>query len=72
MVYSLVNQKISSNIRIERLKLNYSQEYMAVMLNMSQNNYSKIERGGNHIKADIVLKIAGIFKINVLILIELA
>jgi len=45
---STIDEKVSktlSNIRQRRTYLNYSQEYMALKLNISQNAYSKIERG---------------------------
>jgi transcriptional regulator with XRE-family HTH domain len=38
-------QSISDNIRQIREKLNYTQEYLAYKLNISQNAYSKIELG---------------------------
>lgn len=36
---------ITKNIRLKRLKKEYSQEVMANMLGISQNAYSKIENG---------------------------
>jgi transcriptional regulator with XRE-family HTH domain len=40
---------IEKNIRIQRLIKGYSQDYMAYNLNISQNAYSKIERGQTEI-----------------------
>jgi DNA-binding XRE family transcriptional regulator len=37
--------KILSKIRTKRHALNYSQEYMALLLKMKQSNYNKIENG---------------------------
>jgi DNA-binding XRE family transcriptional regulator len=36
---------IAANIRNTREQLNYTQEYLAAKLNISQNAYSKIELG---------------------------
>jgi len=46
----LYNEKmIAMAIRDRRLKLNYTQEYVAFKLNISQNSYSKIELGQSHL-----------------------
>ena len=34
---------VAANIRSKRIELNYTQEYLAAKLNISQNAYSKIE-----------------------------
>jgi transcriptional regulator with XRE-family HTH domain len=36
---------IAAKIRVQRMIKGYSQEYMAFRLNISQNAYSKLERG---------------------------
>ena len=59
---------IGEKIRLERLKNNYSQEYMAFMLNISQPAYSKLERNETDISLSRIYEIAEIFKINAFVL----
>ncbi|RFZ85747.1 XRE family transcriptional regulator [Mucilaginibacter terrenus] len=42
----MLNEKtLAAAIKTRRLQLNYTQEYIAYKLNMSQNAYSKMELG---------------------------
>ncbi len=41
----LINTRIALNLRDARLMRNYSQEYLALQLKISQNAYSKMEMG---------------------------
>ena len=61
---------ISNNIRKVRELRNFTQEYMAHALSMSQNNYSKIERGKTKPTLDILEKICNIFGVPLTKLIE--
>lgn len=51
-------------IRIQRLTKNYSQEYMAFMLEISQAAYSKVERNETEISLRRLFEIAEILKIS--------
>jgi transcriptional regulator with XRE-family HTH domain len=56
---------IAANIRRTREQLNYTQEYLAAKLNISQNAYSKIELGYTKITVERLLQIAAILEVNV-------
>ncbi len=49
---------IVARIRVLRRSKNYSQDYMAAKLNMSQNAYSKIELGYTNITLEDFINIA--------------
>jgi transcriptional regulator with XRE-family HTH domain len=55
----------AENIRLIRLTKGYSQEYMALMLNISQNAYCKIESGKTELKVNRVYEIAEILEIPI-------
>lgn len=52
-----ISKRIVENMRIERLKKGYSQEYMALQLNISQNAYSRMERGMTKIDLERLVQI---------------
>lgn len=52
-------------IRIQRVIKGYSQEFMAEKLNISQNSYSKLERGLTSLTVKRLFQIAEIFEISV-------
>jgi transcriptional regulator with XRE-family HTH domain len=54
----------AEQIRKYRDEKGYTQEFMAHQLNIKQNSYSNIENGKTKIKAEILEKIAEIFAIN--------
>jgi transcriptional regulator with XRE-family HTH domain len=56
--------KILSKIRTKRHALNYSQEYMALLLKMKQSNYNKIENGKVELSIPLLYKIAKILDLN--------
>jgi transcriptional regulator with XRE-family HTH domain len=56
---------IAANIRNTREQLNYTQEYLAAKLNISQNAYSKIELGYTKITVERLFQIAGILEVDV-------
>jgi transcriptional regulator with XRE-family HTH domain len=53
---------VATNIRNKREELNYTQEYLAAKLNISQNAYSKIELGYTKITVDRLFQIADILE----------
>ena len=57
--------KILAKIRSKRQELNYSQEYIASMLQMKQANYNKIENGKVELSVPILFKIARLLDLNV-------
>ena len=60
---------IAANIRHKREQKNYTQEYLALKLNISQNAYSKIELGYTKITVERLFQIAGILELNIMDLI---
>ncbi|MFD2144575.1 helix-turn-helix domain-containing protein [Mucilaginibacter antarcticus] len=56
---------IAANIRKARLTKNYSQEYLGLRLNISQNAYSKIEIGLSSISIQRIFEIAEVFEVDV-------
>jgi len=61
---------ISKKIRLMRITLGYSQEYMAQKLNISQNVYSKNERNINNVPLIRIMQIAAILNVTVSQLLE--
>ena len=58
-------KKLFFNIRAIREFRNYSQEYLAAKMGISQNAYSKIELGYTNIAIMRVLDIADILDVNI-------
>jgi transcriptional regulator with XRE-family HTH domain len=63
-----MKETIGNKIRIQRLTKNYSQEYMAFMLDMTQSAYSKIERDATILSIPRIYAIAEILEISPFIL----
>jgi transcriptional regulator with XRE-family HTH domain len=57
-------EKIGEKIRIQRLIRNYSQEYMAFALDISQAAYSNLERGETEITLKRIYEIAEVLEIS--------
>lgn len=53
---------VAANIRNKREKLNYTQEYLAIKLGISQNAYSKIELGYTKITIERLFQISEILE----------
>ena len=62
---SLKIKAIAANIRHKREFRNYTQEYLALKLNISQNAYSKIELGYTKITVERLFQIADILEFDV-------
>jgi transcriptional regulator with XRE-family HTH domain len=60
-----INERIALNLRNARLTRNYSQEYLALQLKISQNAYSKMEMGRTRITVESVFKIADILDVDI-------
>jgi transcriptional regulator with XRE-family HTH domain len=68
-----INNKIKTvavNIRKIREFRNYTQEYLAMKLNISQNAYSKIELGYTKITLERLYQIAQILEVDLIELIK--
>jgi transcriptional regulator with XRE-family HTH domain len=60
-----LKEAICRKIKILRKKYGYSQEDVAVLLNMGQNTYSQIESGKTKIDIERLQQIALLYKISV-------
>ena len=58
-------KKVAANIKNARLYRNYSQDYLAMKLNISQNAYSKIELGYTRVTIQRLFVIAEVLEIDV-------
>ena len=56
---------IAGNIKDARLYRNYSQDYLAMKLNISQNAYSKIELGYTRVTMERLFIIADVLKVDI-------
>ncbi|MFD2863376.1 helix-turn-helix domain-containing protein [Mucilaginibacter antarcticus] len=61
---------IAVSIRKKRESKNYTQEYLAYKLNISQNAYSKIELGYTKITVERLFQIAEVLELNAIDLLE--
>jgi len=61
---------VIANIKKVRQYRNYSQEYVAAKLLISQNAYSKVELGQSLITIDRLILIANIFQVEVKLLLS--
>ena len=67
---SLKIKAIAANIRHKREYRNYTQEYLALKLSISQNAYSKIELGYTKITVERLFQIADVLEFDVVELIS--
>ncbi|RFZ81244.1 XRE family transcriptional regulator [Mucilaginibacter terrenus] len=61
---------VAANIRNKREELNYTQEYLAAKLKISQNAYSKIELGYTKITLERLFQIAEVLETELMDLIK--
>jgi transcriptional regulator with XRE-family HTH domain len=64
-------KRVASNIRKIREYRNYTQEYLAAKLRISQNAYSKIELGHTRITIDRLFRIAGILEVDTIVILDI-
>jgi transcriptional regulator with XRE-family HTH domain len=64
-------ETVAANIRNARLYRNYSQDYLAYKLNISQNGYSKIELGYTRLSVERLIIIAEVLEVELIKLIEI-
>jgi transcriptional regulator with XRE-family HTH domain len=55
---------VANNIRKTRIHRNYTQDYLAAKLKISQNAYSKIELGRTKVTVEKLLIIADVLNTN--------
>jgi transcriptional regulator with XRE-family HTH domain len=63
-------KQITDNIRTLRENRNYSQEYMASRLHISQNTYSKLELGYTALTLERLILIAGVLNVDIISLVS--
>lgn len=68
---ALTPKIVAGNIRKLREYRNYTQDYLAAKMSISQNAYSKIELGYSRITLDRLLQIATVLEVDVTKLIYL-
>lgn len=64
-------KKVAENIRSLREYRNYTQDYLAAKLGISQNAYSKIELGYSRINLERLFSIASLLEVESTELIEM-
>jgi len=67
----LKTREVISNIRKIREYRNYTQDYLAAKLGISQNAYSKIELGYSNITLNRLIEISHILEVELIDLIKL-
>lgn len=67
---SLTTNQLASNIRKAREYRNYTQEYLAFKLSISQNAYSKIELGHTKLTVDRLFQIAEVLEVDPVVMIK--
>ncbi|MGN6638721.1 MAG: helix-turn-helix domain-containing protein [Mucilaginibacter sp.] len=63
-IAELTTDQLASNIRKAREYRNYTQEYLAYKLRISQNAYSKIELGHTKLTVDRLFQIAEVLEFD--------
>lgn len=59
-----MKKKCMETLRNTRREKNYSQEYMADKLGITQKAYSNIENGKTELKNDTLIKLAGVLELK--------
>ncbi|MFB9080134.1 helix-turn-helix transcriptional regulator [Flavobacterium procerum] len=60
-----MHSRINENIKTIRELKNYTQEYMALRLDMTQAVYSRIEKGSSRVSFEKLEEIAAVFEMDV-------
>ncbi|MGJ1419793.1 helix-turn-helix domain-containing protein [Sphingobacterium spiritivorum] len=60
-----MNNKITAKLRALRASHQYTQEYVAAELNISQKAYSKIERGTTSLTINHLTKLATVYNVKI-------
>ena len=59
-----MKEKCNGNLRVLRRTLEYTQEYIAYQLGISQKTYSVIEQGKIKISTELIFRLAKILKVS--------
>lgn len=59
-----MKNKILTKIRLKRLEKNFSQDYLASKIGISQSYYARIESGKNELTLTSLLKIATVLEVS--------
>jgi transcriptional regulator with XRE-family HTH domain len=59
-----MDKTINEKIRLLRIEKNYSQEYVAAQLELSQSYYGRIENGKRTISVDCLMKILTVLDVD--------
>ena len=65
VISDTLKEAICRKIKILRKQHGYSQDDVALLLNMGQNTYSQLESGKTKIDIERLQQIAGFYKINI-------
>ncbi len=65
-----MSNEVGKKIRVLREKLGYSQEYMAVQLDLSQSSYGRLEQLDDRLNIPLLKKISEILNVSVASLID--
>lgn len=57
-------EKIRKRIKLARITLGYSQDYLGEKLNLSQYAYHKLEKGKTELKVKTLIDIAALLKVK--------
>jgi len=68
----LITRAVAANIKKTRTYRNYTQDYLAAKLGISQNAYSKIELGYSNINISRLAKIAEVLEVEIMDMINTA
>jgi transcriptional regulator with XRE-family HTH domain len=66
MMQDLITRAVAANIKKMRVYRNYTQDYLAAKLGISQNAYSKIELGYSNITISRLTKISEILEVEIM------
>jgi len=67
----LITRAVAANIKKTRIYRNYTQDYLAAKLGISQNAYSKIELGYSNITISRLARISEILEVEIMAMINL-
>ena len=66
MMQDLITRAVAANVKKTRVFRNYTQDYLAAKLGISQNAYSKIELGYSNITVSRLARIAEILEVEIM------
>lgn len=62
----MINNRVCTKIKILRLEKNFTQDYLAEQLNISQSYYAKIENGKKEMSIKMFFDILKILEVDIL------